>query len=383
MPHDETPHDAPTGSGLDDGDVSGLEDELQARGEPYARATVVRREPPVSANVGDRAVVTRDGELHGWVGGAACAQSIVSQQAGEAIAAGEPRLIGIAPDPATVDRPGLDAFPMRCHSDGVLEIFLEPVARTELLVVGDSPVARSLARMADELAVDVTLVVADGDADPDVPAGTNVLATVDPSEIADAVGRSPVVVVASMGGYDARGIAAGVLADAPYVGLVASDDRAAEEVERAAGLLDRDVEAVRSAVTNPAGVDIDAHSPAELAASLLAEVVDVRSRGSADAAGETSTGASADDPAGEHDDRGGRDHDDHGGHDHGDGNHEGDETDADGSDAAVDPVCGMTVDPDDAAASVEHGGETYHFCCHGCADSFESEPSSYVEGADA
>ncbi|WP_121820125.1 XdhC family protein [Halostella salina] len=380
MPHDETAHDAPRGSGLDDGDVSALEDELQTRGEPYARATVVRREPPVSANVGDRAVVTQDGELHGWVGGVSCAQSVVAEEAREAIAAGEPRLIGIAPDPATVDRPGLDAFPMRCHSDGVLEIFLEPVARTELVVVGDSPVARSLARMADELAVDVTLVVADGDAEPDVPAGTNVLATVEPSEIADAVGRSPVVVVASMGGYDARGVAAGVLADAPYVGLVASDERATEEVERAAGLLDRDPEGIRSAVTNPAGVDIDAHTPAELAASLLAEVVDVRSRGSVDddAAASEDADAAADHGGHDHDDHSGHDHSDGGGHDHGDDGHEGDETDADGSDAAVDPVCGMTVDPDDAAASVEYGGETYHFCCHGCADSFESEPAEYV-----
>jgi xanthine dehydrogenase accessory factor len=250
------------------------------RDQPHARATVVRREPPVSSNVGDSAVVTADGDLHGWVGGAACAQSTVVREAQRAIETGEPRLVGIAPDPASIDRPGLAAFPMRCHSEGVLEVFVEPVTpTTDLVVVGDSPVARSLARLAAELDVSVVLVADDPDAARDVPDGTEVLGTVDPAEVAGAVGGAPLVVVASMGEYDARGVAAGVLADAPYVGLVASDERAAEDTERAAGLVDLDVEDVRAAVTNPAGVDVAARSPAEIAASLLAEVVDVRSRG--------------------------------------------------------------------------------------------------------
>ncbi|WP_135821686.1 XdhC family protein [Halostella litorea] len=372
MTTDDTADGEPNGdrSRIDDGDVSTLEEELRARGEPYARATVVRREPPVSSNVGDRAVVTADGELHGWVGGAACAQSIVATQGREAIEADAPRLVGIAPDPETVDRPGLDAFPMTCHSDGVLEIFLEPVTpTTELVVVGDSPVAGSLTRLADELALDVTRVVADAADAGDVPDGTDVVDTVDPDGIAAAVGPSPLVVVASMGKYDARGIAAGVAADAPYVGLIASDARAEEEVARAADLLDSDPESVRAAVTNPAGVNIEARTPAELAAGLLAEVVDVRAGVSGGAAvGSAADGAeTTDDETADSDADAAAD----------------DGDDAGGSEPAVDPVCGMTVDPDDAAASVEHGGRTYHFCCHGCADSFESEPSAYVEEVNA
>ena len=349
-------------------DVSAVERDLAARDRPYARATVVRREPPVSANVGDRAVVTADGDLHGWVGGAACAQSTVTREAKTVIESGEPRLIGIAPDPETVERSGLDAFPMRCHSEGVLEVFLEPVTpTTDLVVVGDSPVARSLARLANELDVDVTLVVEDADADRDVPEGTEILATVDPEAVADAVGDAPLVVVASMGQYDARGVAAGVLADASYIGLVASDDRAAEDTERAASLAGVDVEAIRAAVTNPAGVDVAAHAPPEIAASLLAEVVDVKSR--------TRTGVPAE-PATESGDSGAESG----------GDVAADEPSRDEAAAApasaVDPVCGMTVDPADGAPSVDHDGETYYFCCHGCADSFREEPDSYL-GDDA
>jgi len=355
MTGEESAREADTGV-----DVSAVEADLAARDQSYARATVVRREPPVSANVGDRAVVTADGDLHGWVGGAACAQSIVTREAKRSIESGAARLIGIAPDPETVARSGLDAYPMRCHSEGVLEVFLEPVApTTDLVVVGDSPVAQSLARLASELAVDVTLVVDDADAARDVPEATAILGTVDPAEVADAVGDAPLVVAASMGQYDARGVAAGVLADAPYVGLVASDERAAEDTERAADLAGVDVETVRAAVTNPAGVDIAAYAPAEIAVSLLAEVVDVTAQTPSDiAAAQTGgeTDESADDSAGES---------------------AGDEpTDAPAS--AVDPVCGMTVEDTADAPSVDHDGETYYFCCHGCADSFRDEPESYL-----
>ncbi|MGM0605366.1 MAG: XdhC family protein [Halobacteriota archaeon] len=388
---------------LADGDISTIERDLTEAGRPYARAIVVRREPPVSANVGDRALVTASGELHGWIGGAACAQTIVTMQAREAIESGTPRLIGIAPDPDTVDRPGLEAFPMTCHSDGVLEVFIEPVTPpTELVIVGDSPVAASLARLAAELALDVTVVVGDADRDLDVPAGTTVRSTLDHEAIADSIGDRPIVVVASMGKYDAHGIAAGLSANAPYVGLIASDARAAEEIDRAASLLEADVDAVEAAVTNPAGVDIAAYTPTELAVSLLAEIVDVRSRGAAVEAQSTdsdsidlyetesttavaesataeaesttavadsatpeaeSTTAVADSATAETESA----------------TAETESTVESGADGepAIDPVCGMTVDPADAAATVEHEGETYFFCCQGCADTFATDPSAY------
>lgn len=375
MTHDETTHancerrderrSATDGGGsIDDGDVSELEAELRRRREPYAKATVVRREAPASANVGDKAVVTADGELHGWIGGVACAQSVVAEQGRDAIESGTPRLVGIAPDPETVDRPGLEAFPMTCHSDGVLELFVEPVTpRADLAIVGDSSVGRSLARLASELAVDITLVVAEDSGSFDPPNEVEIVVETDPETVADRLGPDPLVVVASMGAYDARGLAIGALADAPYVGLIASDERASEEIDRAAGLLDCDPGTVEAAVTNPAGVDIAASTPAEIAASVLAEIVDVRAAAAAGGDSDEATGTADAADVGD-------------GVDHA-------RFDDDGADApAVDPVCGMAVDPADAAATVEHAGETYYFCCHGCGDSFENDPESYLE-ADA
>jgi xanthine dehydrogenase accessory factor len=391
--HDDEPATASTPSRVDDGDIAALEQQLRERGVAFARATVVRREPPVSANVGDRAIVTAEGDLYGWVGGAACAQTVVKTQAKNVLESGQPTLVGIAPDPERLARPGLETFPMTCHSDGVLEVFIEPVApTTSLVLVGDEPITQSLARLAGELSLSVTLV-APQEGEFDVPAGTEVLVSVDPEELAATMGPDPLVVVASMGEFDARGIAAGVLADARYLGLVASDERASAEIDRAAGLLGRDPEAVRSAVTNPAGVDIVARSPAEIAAAILAELVDVRStRGSA-AAEDTSAGSpsertpvettserTSDEPVSARTpDEATRERD----------SAETEESTVDefGDHAgeiypaeAIDPVCGMTVDTDDPPATVEYDDEPYYFCCHGCADSFRTAPETHLDG---
>lgn len=47
-----------------------------------------------------------------------------------------------------------------------------------------------------------------------------------------------------------------------------------------------------------------------------------------------------------------------------------------------DPVCGMMVDKDHAAATAEYRGKTYYFCAPGCKVAFEREPEKYV-GPDA
>ncbi|MXV64161.1 YHS domain-containing protein [Natronorubrum sp. JWXQ-INN-674] len=413
----ESPTDASDrAAAVTDGDLDRRERALADRREPYARATVVRREGPISANVGDRALITSDGDLTGWVGGAACAQSRVRSEARAAIEDGDPRLLGLAPDPDEIDRPGLDAFPMTCHSEGTLEVFVEPIVpSTSLLIVGGSQIARSLARLASELDVDITVVDPEAEAGEEreaekeerdseptpaadgLPSEAAVLTTLEPAAIADAVaGSGPFVVVASMGEYDARGVAAGVLADAPYIGLVASNVRARTVVDRAAGLLDRDPETVRTAVTNPAGVDISAATGAEIAASVLAELIDVRAGTGAGAvtasatrcaeeSAESSTAVpSADaDDAVENGENGAETASRCGGTDEGEttateATTATEPTQEPADESAIDPVCGMTVEPGDAP-SVTHEGSVYHFCCHGCADAFRTDPDEYLE----
>src|SRR5207245_3363387 len=103
-------------------DLLTLASSLAAREERFALVTVVRREPPSSARVGDAAVVTEKGDYHGWVGGG-CTRSTVLREALQAIADGEPRLLSLSPDPAGEERPGLVALPMTCDSGGTVDIY--------------------------------------------------------------------------------------------------------------------------------------------------------------------------------------------------------------------------------------------------------------------
>ena len=317
--------------------VDGAASRLAAAGEPYVVARVVRREPPVSATVGDRAVVTAEGEIHGWIGGVECAQTAVVEEAREALRTRTPRLVGLAPDPDDIARPGLVARPMTCHGGGTLEVFLEPVVgATDLLVVGSSPVADAVGRFAGDLGFAVT-VVDPGGHEPDYATAT--VTAGDLEGIAEAVEGAPIAVVASMGEIDDVGVAAAFELGGPYIGLVANEGRASEVIERAAELSGVDVVELRSAVTVPAGVAIDAGTPMEIGVSVAAELVRVRN-------GLDATEDAIEEPV-----------------------------------TARDPVCGMSVAVDDPAATVEHDGETYHFCSAGCADAFEAAPEDHLADA--
>src|SRR5499427_8264562 len=146
-------------------DLLALASELAAREERFALVTVVRREPPSSARVGDTALVTAGGDYHGWAGGG-CTRSTVVREALRAIADGEPRFISLSPEaPTGGERPGMIALPMTCDSGGTVEIYVEPVLPApHLLLYGSSPAVRVLARIGHATGYRVEVV--DPDADP-------------------------------------------------------------------------------------------------------------------------------------------------------------------------------------------------------------------------
>lgn len=346
--------DGAMGDATPDGGVEDAERRLREAGEPFVRATVVRREAPISATAGDRAVVTDEGIRAGWVGGVGCAETAVVRESRTVLSTGEPKLIGLAPDPESIERPGLEAFPLTCHSGGTLEVFLEPVnTAPRLLVVGGSAIAEAVVGGAGDLGFRVGIVDPTGGPH---PAADEVLATTDYREIVDAAGGADAVLVASVGEFDARGVAAAIELDAGYVGLVASRRRAEEVVERAADLLGTTPDDVADRVRSPAGLDVGAESPAEIGVSVLAELVRERDvvGGGRSAGGERAADARGADTG---------------------------EAAGDDEAAHVDPVCGMAVDPGTAAASAEHDGATYYFCCEGCAETFVEEPGEYLGAA--
>jgi xanthine dehydrogenase accessory factor len=222
--------------------------QLAGEGVPHALATVVSVARPASTRRGERAIITADGALDGWVGGA-CSEHIVVREALLAIADGESRLVRICP-PGAEGEPPPDAIIAHsaCASEGSVDVLIDPSVPAPLLAVaGEGPAGRTLA----ELALTVGWRVTD-----------------------EIVPEADAVVVAGMGRGDEDGVAAALATGAGYVGLVASARRAT--AVRGA-LRDRGVEGL-DRLRSPAGLDLGPSSQEEIAVAILAELVQWRHR---------------------------------------------------------------------------------------------------------
>lgn len=220
---------------------------LAGEGRPYALATVVDVRRPASTRRGDRALVTLEGSLVGWVGGA-CSEPIVIRESLRALADGLPRLVHIGPRAELGDLERATAAVLaesHCASEGVVEVLVEPhLPKPLLAIVGDSPAARTLAELAASI-------------------GWRVAAELTPTQDA--------VVVATMGRMDEDMLATALATGARYVGLVASSRRAGAVLGalRSRGLDEEQLARVRS----PAGLDLGPGSQEEIAVAILAELV--------------------------------------------------------------------------------------------------------------
>jgi xanthine dehydrogenase accessory factor len=318
------------------GDPLGRVAELERDGRPFALATVVRVDRPVSARAGDRAVVHPDGTLDGWVGGS-CSEPIVVREALGAMADGAARLVRIRPpgsEPAGPAQPGVVTEVTTCASEGGLDVFVEPhLPRPLLVVAGSSPVARTLARLAGVVGHRVTAVL--DDPAEQVPGADAVLAV---DELAGASLRAQdAVVVATMNRYDEPALEAALSTGAGYVGLVASRARGAKTMALLAG---RGVTVADLArVHTPAGFDVGPATQEEIALAILAETVADRHRRGAVVPPEAASAEAPCDPE---------------------------------PGVATDPVCGMRVAVTREAISATVEGVTAWFCGPGCRDAWVS-----------
>src|SRR6516165_5706004 len=143
-------------------------DELLASGQSFAIAVVVRYEAPISGKPGNKAIISPDGRIWGWIGGG-CAQPVVAKEALKALADGQPRLIRISPSSSPED--GIVDYTMTCHSGGTLDIYIEPVLpKPHILILGRSPIAQALARLGKAVQYQISVVApgADSEQFPDV-----------------------------------------------------------------------------------------------------------------------------------------------------------------------------------------------------------------------
>jgi xanthine dehydrogenase accessory factor len=304
--------------------------ELSAQGTPYVSATVVRAQRPTSVKAGDVALVLGDGTIEGFVGGV-CAQQSVRVYALKAIETEEAVLLRIVPDGPIGEDPGTGhevtveegavTAQNTCLSGGAIEIFLEPVLPVpRVLVVGDTPIAAAVVALGRELGFDVVSVEG-GAPDPS------------PGDLA--------AVVAAHGRDELHTLRRALEAGVPYVGLVASRKRGAGVLDdlRADGVPEDQLDRIDV----PAGIDIGARTPAEIALSIFATIVAVR-RGEGTAV--PAPGSVRTQPRAPR---------------------------STPPPLAVDPICGMTVAAVAGTPSVEVDGETVYFCCEGCKSKFQAQ----------
>jgi xanthine dehydrogenase accessory factor len=314
--------------------------ELLAKGETFVTASVVRFQAPISGKPGDKAIIFADGKMWGWIGGG-CAQPVVIKEALKALADGKPRLVRISPTAAPED--GIVDYTMTCHSGGTLDIYIEPVLpKPHILIFGRSPLAQTLARLGKTVGYRISVVASGADQEqfPDVD-----LLRADSNLGELKIGRETFIVVSTQGEGDEEALEQAARTNAAYVAFVASKVKAQKVFEylRKAGVPSERVSQIRA----PAGLDIHASTPEEIAVSILAEIIQLRSnRAKPVAESKKSALPVLNLPV--------------------------------LNNEARDPVCGMLVNVSGAKYKSEHNRSEVYFCCAGCKQAFDRQPEKYT-----
>jgi xanthine dehydrogenase accessory factor len=250
----------------------------KAAGEPFALATVVRTVAATAAKAGAKAVILPDGTIsEGWIGGG-CARAAVLKAARDALADGRSRLVSVAPADLLADRgvkagdekEGVRFAQNMCPSQGTMDIFVEPVLpRPQFVVCGSSPVAVAVADLARRIGFAVTVCAPAAEQ----PAFTDADRRIEGYALPVEDGAR-YVVVSTQGRGDEAALLAALAVDVDYVAFVGSRKKAEALKATLAG---RGVPAGRLAkLKAPAGLDLGAITPDEIAVSILAEIIAVK-----------------------------------------------------------------------------------------------------------
>ena len=291
--------------------------EYANNGTPCVLATVVRCETPTSARPGDKAVIAEDGTLTGWIGGS-CSEPAVRREALRAIADGLPRMLRISGsgNADETGEPGSVTMASTCPSGGSLDIFIDPhIPRPVLLAFGETPVAQTLARLAELVGFRARTVAQEELGSLDVR------------------GNDAWAVVTTMGHYDEDALAAALAHPALDVALVASRRRADVILGalRQRGLGEATIARIRTPAGGTQGIGQE-----EIALAALAEIVILR-RQRRQVVAEPKL-----------------------------------------QEFATDPVCGMAVEIKPAAHTATYQHNDYYFCCEGCRLQFLEDPARFV-----
>jgi xanthine dehydrogenase accessory factor len=304
-------------------DVLELLREYAAKGTPCVLATVVRVEPPTSARPGDKAIVTADGRLRGWIGGS-CSEPVVRREALRTLAEGTPQLIHIVGgDEVKQERKhGELMIATTCPSGGSLDIFVEPrLPKPLLLVFGESPAADTMIRLAELTGFRTRAVSQAQIGSLDIPPGEGY------------------AVIATMGHYDEEALEAAL----SHPDLDVSLNKAWRASAARQALFRRGLDENTIARIHTSPGKVRGTTQEEIALLALADIVAARRKRGA------KPGMVDPSPV----------------------------------TFVTDPVCGMTVDPLTSTHRTVHDDKIFWFCSAGCQAEFEKERGRYLRTVEA
>ncbi len=313
---------------------------LRESNTPYASAMIVGRKQPSSGKPGDKAIITADGQIHGWIGGG-CTRGIVLKEALLALRDRKPRLVSISPERKEATFSHVKTYSMTCQSGGEVEVYIEPVhPKPQIVIFGTSHIGRALARLAK--AMDYRVEVVMNSIDKVVyPEADHRYALAEYKNTA--AHRDSFVVVCTQGEGDLEALLRGIQMDSHYLAFVSSRKKAqaifTDLRERGVG-----IDQLKK-IKTPAGLDIGAKLAEEVAVSILAQIVQEFRK---EDTPKTAPGEEA-------------------------------AIEIPNDDYYLNPVCKVPIQKSTAKYILEHEGEKVYFCCDGCKVSFEKDPAKYIQ----
>ena len=306
--------------------------ELKKKGRPFAVATVINTVAPTSAKPMSKAIIHQNGDIEGWIGGGCSIHTVITEGL-NCIQSGKAIVLRLSPENISKDKVTYkkEVF-LNCESGGTLEFHIEPVLpMTKLIIYGSTPTVYALAKIGSLLNYECYICSPNAELVKELSDNVRVLK--DYKVFSD----QSVAVVATQGENDLHALKSAIDSKSNFISMIISNKKASSlffQLEKE-GYSEEDI----SRVKFPAGMDINASTPEEIAVSILAELIN--DRNSADLKEQVIVEAKEDKKE-------------------------------------IDPICKMIVDPKNAAYTYEFEDINYYFCCIGCKEKFALEPSSYI-----
>ena len=307
--------------------------ELKKKGRPFAIATVINTVAPTSAKTMSKAIIHENGEIEGWIGGGCSIHTVITEGL-NCINTGKSMVLRLSPEKISEDTVTYkkEVF-LTCESGGTLEFHIEPVLpMTKLIIYGSTPTVYALANMGRFLNYNCYICSPNAVPQKNLSDKINII-----NDYKTFAGQC-VAVVATQGENDIQALKSAIASKPNFISMIVSKKKASSILSQLEknGLSKDEITKVKF----PAGIDINAKAPEEIAVSILAELIN--DRNAIDLEEQVIV-------------------------------------DIKNKQKEIDPICKMLIDPENAADSYEFNGNIYYFCCSGCKEKFALETSSFID----